>query len=86
MQLQNASVTTLQTNAANIDNKLITVHLVEQLTWLASVGGIDNISNLTLTIEFENGRLYDFEQRWGLDLGKLTGLKNYLEQCTMTIF
>ena len=56
--------------AANIDNKLIAAYLVGELSHLISVGGIDNYKNLSLTIEFENGRLYDFEQRWGFGPGQ----------------
>jgi hypothetical protein len=56
--------------AANVSNRFIAAHLVEQLAWLASAGGIDSITNLTLTIEFENGHLFDYQQRFGFGPGQ----------------
>jgi hypothetical protein len=56
--------------AANVSNRFVAAYLVGQLAWLESVGGLDNIPNLSLTIEFENGHLFDFEQRFGFGPGQ----------------
>jgi len=56
--------------AAKAGNKFVAAYLVQELSWLASAGGLDNIPDLTLTIEFENGHLYDVGQKYGFGPGQ----------------
>jgi hypothetical protein len=56
--------------AANVGDKHIAAYLISELAWMINAGGPGNMPDLTLTIDFENGRLFDVGQRNGYGPGQ----------------
>jgi hypothetical protein len=54
---------------ANINDKFVAAYLIGELSWIINAG-LDGLPDLSLIIEFENGRLYDVGQQHGFGPGQ----------------
>jgi hypothetical protein len=55
---------------SNLGDRHIAAYLIGELAWMINAGGPGNMPDLTLTIDFENGRLFDVGQKNGYGPGQ----------------